>query len=129
MKSEAQNKYEPIENYGIIGNLHTTALVSLNGSIDFMCFCCFDSLTIFCRLLDAANGGFFSIRFSMKGMVTKQLYLSDTNILVTRFLAEEGIAEIIDFMPVIEQEAEGAIIRKITTVRGKVNYRMICSPR
>lgn len=128
MKSQQNDTYEPIENHGIIGNLHTVALVSINGSINFMSFSRFDSPTIFCRLLDAAGGGFFSICPVMKGMVTKQMYLPDTNILVTRFLAEEGIAEIIDFMPIVDSELEGAIIRKITTIRGKVNYKMVCSP-
>jgi GH15 family glucan-1,4-alpha-glucosidase len=122
-------KYLPIEDYGIIGNLQTAALVSLTGSIDFMCFMRFDSPTIFCRLLDANHGGHFSIQPLMNDMVTKQLYMPDSNILVTRFFSEEGIAEIIDYMPVNEQELNFAVIRKITTVRGKINFNMTCAPR
>ena len=45
-------KYQPIENYGVIGDLNTIALVGLNGSIDFMCFPDFDSPSIFAALLD-----------------------------------------------------------------------------
>ncbi len=100
----AHNRYEPIENYGIIGNLHTVALVSINGSLDFLSFPRFDSPTIFCKLLDAGKGGYFSICPQMKDMVSKQLYLPDTNVLMTRFFADAGIAEVIDFMPITDGE-------------------------
>ena len=89
---DPNQRYLPIENYGIVGNLHTVALVSLNASIDFLSFPRFDSPTVFCKLLDADKGGSFSLIPQMKNMVTKQLYLPDTNVLVTRFFAEEGIA-------------------------------------
>jgi GH15 family glucan-1,4-alpha-glucosidase len=121
-------RYKPIENYGIIGNLHTVALVSLQASIDFMSFSRFDAPTVFCKLLDADKGGFYSITPQMKNMVTKQLYLPDTNVLVTRFFADEGIAEIIDYMPVNESGHDCAVIRKVTTVRGLVKYNLRCSP-
>lgn len=78
--------YQPIENYGVIGDLNTIALVSLAGSIDFMCFPDFDSPTIFAALLDKDKGGRFSISPTFKQMKTKQLYLPDTNVLLTRFL-------------------------------------------
>lgn len=126
--SLTKNRYTPIENYGVVGNLHTVALISLEGSLDFMSFTRFDSPTIFCKLLDADKGGYFSIKPEMKEMVFKQLYLPDTNVLVTRFLAEEGIAEMIDYMPVIENELHCAVIRKITAVRGSIKVKMECSP-
>ncbi len=94
--------YQPIENYGIIGDLNTIALVGLNGSIDFMCFPDFDSPSIFAALLDADNGGRFEIRPEFSEMKTKQLYLPDTNVLLTRFLSTDGVGEITDFMPVEE---------------------------
>src|SRR3954471_14893734 len=122
-------RYQPIENYGIIGNLQTVALVSRNASIDFMSFIRFDSPTVFCKLLDADKGGSFCIEPQMNDILTKQLYLPDTNILVTRFLAEEGIAEIVDFMPVNKDEADCAVIRQIKTIRGNVRYKMECAPR
>ncbi len=121
--------YEPIENYGIIGNLHTVALVSREGSIDFMSFMRFDSPTIFCKLLDAEKGGSFSIEPQMKNYVTRQLYLPGTNVLVTRFLADEGIVEIIDYMPITNEEFNCAVIRKVTVIRGKINFNLRCSPR
>ena len=129
MNREKENAYLPIEDYGIIGNLHTAALVSLFGSIDFLSFPRFDSPTIFCRLLDNENGGSFSITPLMSGTVTKQLYMPDTNVLVTRFFAEEGIAEIIDFMPVFNESEGGKLVGRVTTIRGKINYRMHCAPR
>ena len=65
----------------------------------------------------------------MDNMVTKQLYLPDTNVLVTRFFAEEGIAEVIDFMPIQKNNLSCTIIRRIATIRGRINYKMHCSPR
>lgn len=129
MNNSIHTRYEPIENYGIIGNLHTVALVSVHASIDFMCFIRFDSPTVFCKLLDADKGGNFSIQPLMDDIVTKQLYLPDTNVLVTRFLANDGIAEVIDYMPVNKDEFDSCIIRKITTVRGNIKYRAVCAPR
>jgi GH15 family glucan-1,4-alpha-glucosidase len=123
------SKYQPIENYGVIGDLHTVALISLAGSIDFMSFTRFDSPTIFAALLDADKGGHFSITPQLENVSHKQLYLPDTAILITRFLADEGIAEITDFMPVNTKEYNCAIIRKVTTVRGKIKYTMNCRPR
>jgi GH15 family glucan-1,4-alpha-glucosidase len=119
-------RYLPIEDYGIVGNLKTVALVSLYGSVDYMCFPRFDSPSVFCRLLDADKGGCFSITPQMAGAVTKQLYMPDTNILVTRFFADEGIAEIIDYMPINE---DNTLVRRVSTIRGKVGYRLRCAPR
>lgn len=119
--------YQPIENYGIVGDLHTVALVGLNGSVDFMCFPQFDSPSIFARLLDEKKGGFFAITPGFSEMRTKQIYLPDTNILLTRFLSPDGVGEITDFMP-LGQQQEKKLIRRITTVRGEVEYQLQCSP-
>lgn len=94
--------YQPIENYGIIGDLNTVALINLNGSIDFMCFPDFDSPSIFAALLDDKKGGHFQITPQLDQARNKQLYLPDTNVLLTRFLSSDGVAEITDFMPVEE---------------------------
>jgi GH15 family glucan-1,4-alpha-glucosidase len=121
--------YQPIENYGIIGDLNTVALVGLNGSIDFMCFPDFDSPSIFAALLDEQKGGRFEIKPVLAEMKTKQLYLPDTNVLLTRFLSCGGVGEITDFMPVEELFEGKELIRRVTTVRGEVKYKMKCSPR
>jgi GH15 family glucan-1,4-alpha-glucosidase len=128
MKKNDQS-YQPIENYGIIGNQHTVALVGLNGSVDFMCFPRFDSPSIFGALLDSKKGGEFSIQPQLKNQDYNQQYLPDTNILLTRFLAYDGMVEITDFMPVKEKEHNCTLIRKVTAIRGKVDIRMKCSPR
>jgi len=84
--------FEPIENYGVIGNMQSIGLVGMNGSIDFLCYPNFDSPTIFAALLDDQNGGRFEIRPQLTNARVRQMYLPETNILVTRFLAEEGVS-------------------------------------
>jgi GH15 family glucan-1,4-alpha-glucosidase len=122
--------YQPIENYGIIGDLHTIALVSLNGSIDFMCFPDFNSPSVFAALLDEKKGGNFSISPEWKEMKTKQLYLPDTNVLLTRWLSKEGVGEVLDVMPVCHDGTDaGRLMRRITGVRGEVRYKLCCRPR
>src|SRR4051812_27042049 len=121
--------YQPIENYGIIGDLNTIALVGLNGSIDFMCFPDFDSPAVFSALLDDQLGGKFQITPQFANMKTKQLYLPDTNVLLTRFLSSEGVGEITDFMPVEELYDGKELIRRVSTVRGEVHFVMHCRPR
>ncbi|HEY4338116.1 MAG TPA: trehalase-like domain-containing protein, partial [Puia sp.] len=120
--------YQPIENYGIVGNLNTIALVGLNGSIDYMCFPHFDSPSVFAKLLDDKKGGFFCIAPEFSEMKQKQLYLPDTNVLLTRFLSPDGVGEIIDFMPVGLKE-DRKLVRRVTSVRGEVKYRLTCAPR
>lgn len=125
------NAYLPIEDYGIIGNMKTIALVSLAGTIDFMCFPYFDSPSIFAGLLDKNEGGSFSVSPQFESFKTKQLYIPGTAVLLTRFFSDDGISEITDFMPVkgFAENSICAIVRKIKTVRGKVNYKVECSPR
>ncbi|KAH8676429.1 Six-hairpin glycosidase-like protein [Tricladium varicosporioides] len=92
--------YLPIENYGLIGNMRTCAMVGIDGSVDFMCWPDFDSPSVFCRLLDKDKGGYFSI--SPRGDIactTKQQYLPSSNILQTRYIHEDGVVDLIDFFP------------------------------
>lgn len=121
--------YQPIENYGVIGDLNTVALVGLNGSIDFMCFPDFDSPSIFASILDKNKGGYFQITPVFGEMKNKQLYLPDTNVLLTRFLSAEGVGELTDFMPVEELYEGHVLIRRLTNVRGRAKYKMNCFPR
>ena len=120
--------YQPIENYGVIGDLHTVALVGMDGSIDFMCFPHFDSPSIFAALLDDAKGGRFKIAPQFDDARHKQLYLPDTNMLLTRFLSDDGVAEVSDFMPVAEKRHGHQLIRRAKTVRGEVRFHMTCAP-
>src|SRR5688500_156191 len=104
---------EPIENHAIIGDLNTVALVALDGSIDFLCFPRFDSPSVFAALLDPERGGFFRIAPELNGARRKQLYLPDSNILLTRFLAMDGVVEISDFMPVGEEFPAHNLVRRV----------------
>jgi GH15 family glucan-1,4-alpha-glucosidase len=118
-----------IEDHGIIGNLHTTALVTKEGSIDFLPFTRFDSPTIFGTLLDDDRGGYWQITPDAQDFKVKQQYLPDTAVLLTRFYTEEGIAELTDFMPVHEEEHECAVVRTIKIIKGKFTLHMKCRPR
>jgi len=120
--------YRPIENYGVIGDLHTVALVGMDGSIDFMSFPHFDSPTIFAALLDSQKGGHFRIAPKLEEVKHKQFYLPDTNVLLSRFLSMEGVAEISDFMP-IEKGHSHRLVRRVKTVRGEVTFCMTCAPK
>src|ERR687893_1977366 len=121
--------YQPIENYGIIGDLHTTALVGMDGSIDWLCLPHHDSPSVFAAILDDAKGGRFRISPVGNEATTKQLYWPDTNVLVTRFFTPDGVGEVTDYMP-IGASAEGRhrIIRRIEVVRGAMTFRMECTP-
>ena len=122
--------YQPIENYGVIGDLNTIALVGMDGSIDFMCFPDFDSPSIFAGLLDREKGGHFRLAPTREEVRHRQMYLPDTNILITRFLYQDGVAEVSDFMPV--REAGGfdrQLIRRAKCVRGTIKFRLELAPR
>jgi GH15 family glucan-1,4-alpha-glucosidase len=121
-------RYQPIENYGVIGDLETVALVGMDGSIDFLCLPSFDSPSVFAALVDAERGGRFCITPTEGNPKQRQIYLPDTNVLLTRFL-DDGVAEISDFMPIQADAPSHAIIRRVKTVRGEVRFRMICQPR
>jgi GH15 family glucan-1,4-alpha-glucosidase len=124
--------YLPIENYAVIGNLRTVALVGINGAIDWFCFPNFDSPSVFAAILDERKGGRFRIApASVDGVVYKQMYWPDTNVLITRFLSDQGVAEIIDYMPVAAPSAQTGfhgLIRHVRVVRGRVTFRLECHP-
>ena len=121
--------YIPIQDYGVIGNMRTAALVSNRGSIDWYCCPKFDSPSVFGRILDDKIGGYFQISPVCEDVTEKQFYWPDTNVLVTRFLSEKGIVELIDFMPTVgEEEARHQIIRHVHCVRGEVPLVMACHP-
>jgi GH15 family glucan-1,4-alpha-glucosidase len=122
-------RYAPIEDYGIIGDLHTVALVGKDGSIDFLCLPSFDSPSVFAALLDADRGGRFQIAPQLDDAVHKQLYLPDTNVLLTRFLSDTGVAEVSDFMPVEDAGVAHNLVRRAKTVRGEIRFSMRCDPR
>lgn len=122
--------YHPIENYGIVGNMRSAALVSLDGSIDWLCLPRFDSPSVFGAILDADKGGHFRIFPASAGELRhKQYYWPDTNILITRFLHTDGIAEIDDYMPVGAGAVPDAeLVRRVRVVRGELPVKVECRP-
>ena len=120
---------QPIENHGLIGDCRTTALVSTDGSIDFMCWPRFDSPTLFASLLDEGQGGSFEIFPSLDGARHRQMYLPDSNVLLTRFLSPHGVVEISDFMPRGTPDDAQRLVRRVKAVRHAARIRMKCRPR
>jgi GH15 family glucan-1,4-alpha-glucosidase len=123
--------YQPIEHYGIIGNMRTTALVGRNGSIDWFCFPHFDSPSVFAAILDDEKGGRFAIAPLNDHVTQKQFYWPDTNLLITRFLSPEGIGEIEDFMPAGPGTSPNwhyQLVRRVRVVRGCMAFQLQCHP-
>jgi GH15 family glucan-1,4-alpha-glucosidase len=123
--------YQPIENYGVIGNMRTAALVGMNGSIDWYCVPAFDSPSIFGALLDDKKGGQFCIAPAMEHTARKQFYWPDTNVLVTRFFSEAGVGQITDFMPVGVRKGDPGyewLVRRVSVSRGSMPFRAVCRP-
>lgn len=123
--------YLPIELYGLIGDLHSAALVGANGSIDWCCLPYFDSPSVFGRILDDQIGGHFQVAPSHLTK-NRQMYLPDSNILVTRSYTETGLGELEDFMPIPEGKNDASkvhqIHRIIKCIRGEVTYNIECFP-
>ena len=122
-------RYPPIDAHAAIGDLQTIALVGLDGRIDFLCLPDFDSPSVFAALLDADRGGEFAITPELAEPRFRQLYLPDTNMVLTRFLCDEGVAEISDFMPIHADPHTSRVVRRVKTVRGEIRFRMRCAPR
>ena len=126
------DRYLPIAEHGLIGDLHTVALVGTEGTIDWYCCPSFDSPSVFGAILDADRGGRFSLKPSIGNWTSKQLYFPDTNVLITRFLSAEGVGEVEDFMPIGELRGgthRQRLIRRVVGVRGRMHFELVCAPR
>ncbi|HEX5195712.1 MAG TPA: glycoside hydrolase family 15 protein [Gaiellales bacterium] len=122
--------YLPIEQHGIIGDLHTVALVGTDGTIDWYCPERFDSPSVFAAILDAEKGGYYRIAPADNGHTTKQLYFPDTNVLITRFLTPHGVGEVQDFMAIHRDPAHRRrLARRVICVRGEMPFVLECEPR
>jgi len=149
-RANPRMRYPPIAEHGVIGDLHTVALVAVDGTIDWYCCPHFDSPSVFAAILDADKGGFFRIapielasgdativRRTVsaaereRSSAHKQLYFPDTNVLITRFLDAAGVCEVQDFMPIESWPADRQrhrLIRRVLGVRGTLTLRMECEP-
>ena len=124
-----------IDDYALLGDCHSAALVGRDGSIDWACFPRFDSPAVFCRLLDVRRGGSFGV--SPEGTFhSTRRYLEDTNVLVTTFTTPTGVLELTDCMPVRPGLSRGArvgtrhsLLRRLRCLGGEVKARVVVSPR
>ena len=118
--------------YGVVGNCKTAALISKEGSIDWLCFPVFDSPSVFSKLLDNDKGGSFSFIVSDGYRIT-QNYFKETNILGTRFASDEGVFEVLDFMPRYKTREDeyyipSEIYRYVRLIEGKPRFRINYTP-
>src|SRR6266705_1189875 len=124
--------YKPISDYGVIGDMHTAALVGLDGSIDWYCAPRFDSPSVFASLLDVRKGGKFQLSPTEK-FTTKQSYEGDTNVLSTIFESKEAKIKLTDFMPCFMEKGRAKgfqeLHRIVDCVEGEAGLRIIFQPR
>jgi GH15 family glucan-1,4-alpha-glucosidase len=124
-----RHDYLPIAEHGVIGDLRSVALVGTDGTIDWYCCPRFDSPSVFGSILDKDKGGYYRLAPTAECW-TKQLYFPDTNVLITRFLTEEGVGEVEDFMPIAGNEGHGQqLVRRLVCVRGEIQFRLEIEPR
>ncbi|MFF4563791.1 glycoside hydrolase family 15 protein [Streptomyces sp. NPDC001435] len=123
--------YPMIENHGLIGDLQTAALVTTDGTVDWFCCPRIDSPSVFGALLDKRRGGHCTVRPAHETHATKQLYLPDTAVLVTRFMTEAGAGEVVDFMPVTGTTVtpRHRLVRMVRCVRGTMTFEVDIAPR
>jgi GH15 family glucan-1,4-alpha-glucosidase len=131
MTPKGTPRYPKISDHGLIGDLQTAALVATNGTIDWFCCPRFDAPSVFGSLLDADRGGYFRVTPDTDDYVSRQLYLPGTAVLVTRFMTEAGVGEVVDFMPVAEGPATDRhrIARIVRVVRGTMRFQGEMQPR
>ena len=128
MNSSPDRNYLPIADHGVIGDLRSVALVGTDGTIDWYCPGRFDAPSVFGGILDSAKGGHYRIS-AVHECTTKQLYVPDTNVLITRFLTPMGVGEVEDFMPIGEVDEPQRLVRRVVCVRGELRFRVEVEPR
>src|SRR3954453_14456650 len=124
--------YPAIADHGLIGDLQTAALVGTDGTVDWFCCPRFDSPSVFASLLDHRKGGRFTLAPVGVDYVTKQMYLPDTAVLVTRYLSEAGVAEVVDYMPIANPSLptdRHRLARGIRGIRGSLEFEARIEPR
>lgn len=126
-KNEPQSA---IDAHGIIGDMRSAALVNDKGSIDFFCWPEFDSPSIFCALLDTPDAGIFQLTPDLPNARREQIYLPDTNVLQTRWLSDDAVVEITDFLTISEEIDDlPLLIRRVRAVSGQVTIHLRCAVR
>src|SRR4029453_10441528 len=124
---KAKADYPPTADNGIIGDLHTVALVGTDGTIDWYCCPTFDSPSVFASILDKEKGGYYRIAPLEDHWTSKQLYFPDTNVLITRFFTPGGVGELQGLRATARARSERhrhRLIRRVVAVRGSVRFRV-----
>lgn len=131
--------YRPIDEYGLIGDMHSAALVSRDGSIDWLCLPSFDSASVFAAILDDERGGYFKICPRSGSHQRRQFYFPETNVLITRFTDVESVVQLADFMLVHDDDVTSSgggeephtttLVRHVTSVQGRTPMRLELFPR
>ena len=130
---ESRRRYPPIADHGMVGDLQTAALIASDGTVDWFCCPRFDSPSVFASLLDYDRGGHFQI--TPEGgadCVVRQLYFPESAVLITRFMTEDGVGEVLDFMPIEQPEKPSdrhRLVRIVRVVRGSMRFVLDCAPR
>ena len=128
---DASRDYRPIADYGVIGDMHTAALIASDGSIDWACLPYFDSPAVFGRLLDRRTGGYCAIRAPDSAKSSRK-YIEGTNILETTLTTPSGTVAVADFMPVqahrAPEERNPRILRLARCTSGHVDIAFECKP-
>ena len=128
-------EYPMIADHGIVGDLQTAALIASDGTVDWWCTPRFDSPSVFASLLDSERGGHCRLAADLDGLpeaTIRQLYLPETAILVTRFMAPGGVGEVVDFMEPDTSPTPSSrhrLIRGLRVVRGSLPFELVCRPR
>jgi GH15 family glucan-1,4-alpha-glucosidase len=131
-QTPARSGYLPIADHGIIGDLHSVALVGTDGTIDWYCPERFDAPSVFGAILDKDRGGYYRIQPAGDDWTSTQFYFPDTNVLVTRFLSPSGVAELISFMPIAATRAEAhrhQLVQRVLGIKGDMPFRIEVEPR
>ncbi len=126
-----RTRYPEIADHGLIGDLQSAALVAVDGSIDWFCCPRFDSASVFASLVDYERGGYFRIA-AAGDSVGRQMYFPSSAVLVTRFMATDGVGEVLDFMPIDAPRTPSErrrIVRIMRVVRGRMRFVLECAPR
>jgi GH15 family glucan-1,4-alpha-glucosidase len=130
--SVSKRGYRPLGDYALIGDCHSAALVSRDGSIDWCCLPRFDSGSVFGRLLDAQTGGHFRVAATDSEASTSRRYLDDTLVLVTTFETRTGQADVYDCFATSNGDSPNQlreVVRIVEGTRGTLEFAAEITPR
>jgi GH15 family glucan-1,4-alpha-glucosidase len=128
-KRVAKKSAPRIEDHALIGDMRTAALVTKNGSIDWLCLPAFDSDACFAELLGSADNGHWTIAPAVPVAEVRRRYREDTLILETDFVTDVGTVRLVDFMPLRRSGEDSVLCRRVRCINGRVPMRCEVSPR